>query len=83
MEELQQLASSVDENAIVWRGDPLLQTSAQGVKILGTPIGHEAFVKAQLVARRADHDVLLERILAVPDQPGCYCLIASARANFA
>ena len=76
VEELQQLASSVNENAIVWRGDPLWQTSAQGVKILGTPIGHEAFVKAQLMARRADHDVLL---VTHPCRSrsassfGCYC----------
>ena len=33
VEQLKQLASSVDENAIVWRGDPLLQTSApRGVR---------------------------------------------------
>ena len=86
VEELQQLASSVDENAIVWRGNPLLQTSVQGVKILGTPIGHEAFVKAQLMARRADHDVLLERIPAVPDLQAAWLLLsycASAKANFA
>ena len=58
VEELQHF--SVAENAIVWE-------SAQGVKILGTPIGHEVFVKAQLMARRTDHDVLLERIPADPD----------------
>ena len=55
--------------------DPLLQTSAQGVKNLGTPIGHEAFVKAQLVARRADHDVLLERIPAVPDLQAAWVIV--------
>ena len=86
VEELQQSASAVDKNAVVWRGDPLLQTSSQGFKILGTPIGHEAFVKAQLMARRADHDVLLERILAVPDLQAAWLLMsycASARVNFA
>ena len=58
---------SCGKAGILPSGDPFLQTSAQGVKILGTPIGHEAFVKAQLMALRADHDVLLERIPAVPD----------------
>ena len=62
VEELQQLSSSVDEDAVVWRGNPQLQTSRQGIKILGTPIGHEDFVRTQLMARRTDHDVLLERI---------------------
>ena len=64
--------SSVDENVIVWRGDPPLQTSAQGVKILGTLIGHEAFVKAHFMARRVDHDVLLERV-AFLQGPTSHC----------
>ena len=61
VEELQQLASSIDEEVVVWRGNPQLQSSRQGIKILGTPIGHEDFVRAQLTARRTDHDVLLDR----------------------
>ena len=44
---------SCGKAGILPSGDPLLQTSAQ--------------VKAQLMALRADHDVLLERIPAVPD----------------
>ena len=83
VEELQQLASSMDKNA----GAILfLQTSPQGVKIFGTPIGNDTLVKAQLMARRADHDVLLERILAVPDLQAAWLLLsycASVRANFA
>ena len=63
-----------------------MQTSPQGVKIFGTPIGNDTLVKAQLIARRADHDVLLERILAVPDLQAAWLLLsycASVRANFA
>ena len=85
VEELQQLASSVDEEAVVWRGNPLLQSSRQGIKILGTPIGHEDFVRAQLTARRTDHDVLLDRIPAIPDLQAAWLLLsycASVRANF-
>ena len=43
-------------------------------------------MKAQLMARRVDHDVLLERIPAVPDLQAAWLLLsycASARANFA
>ena len=43
-------------------------------------------MKAQLIARRAVHDVLLERILAVPDLQAAWLLLsycASVRANFA
>ena len=85
VEEFQQLASSVDEEAVVWRGNPQLQTSRQGIQILGTPIGHEDFVKTQLMARRTDHDVLLDRIPAIPDLQAAWLLLsygASARANF-
>ena len=56
-----------------------MQTLAQGVKILRTPIGHEAFVKAH-------HDVLPDRIPTVPDSEAAWLLLsycASARANFA
>ena len=31
------------------------QFSRQGIKIFGTPIGHEDFVRTQLTARRIDH----------------------------
>ena len=85
VEELQQLASWVDEDAVVWRGNPQLQTSRQGIKILGTPIGHEDFVRTQLTARRTDHDVLLDRIPAIPDLQAAWSLLsycASARAKF-
>ena len=81
--QVQQLASSVDEDAVVWRGNTQLQTSRQGIKILGTPIGHEDFVRTQLTARRTDHDVLLDRIPAIPDLQAPWLLLsycASARA---
>ena len=34
-------------SAIVWRGDPHLPPEEQGVKILGTPLGHPSYVRSQ------------------------------------
>ena len=43
----------VDPTATVWRGDPTLPVGLQGVKILGTPVGHEAFVVHKLAEKPA------------------------------
>ena len=45
---------------IMWRGDSLLT-------ILGTPLGHVEFVKAQLRVKAEEHGVLLNRVKAVSD----------------
>ena len=34
--------------AVVWRGDQGLPKSEQGMKVLGVPVGHKEFIKAQL-----------------------------------
>ena len=81
---LQQMASKEDPDAVVWRGDTFLPTSRQGLLILGTPVGHD-FVKEQLLIRREKHDVLLQRIPAVPHLQAAWLLLtffAAARANF-
>jgi len=68
--------------AEVWRSDAAAQD--RGVKVLGTPIGSAEFVRAHLVARAHDEQVLLERLTRLPD-PQCAWLVlmycASARAN--
>ena len=45
---LQQMAVDEDPDAVVWRGDTSLPTSRQGLLILGTPVGHDDFVREQL-----------------------------------
>ena len=40
IEVLQAVAGVNDPDAIVWRGDPTLHSEEQGVRILGTPLGH-------------------------------------------
>ena len=63
----------------VWRGSEV-PTHQQGVKILGTPLGHP---ELELVA--TDHLVLLDRIPGVPDVQAAWLLLlhcAQARANY-
>ena len=43
---LQTAVALVDESAVVWRGDHTLPISSQGVKILGSPVGHQGDVSA-------------------------------------
>ena len=43
---------------VVWRGDSALPPDQRGVTILGTPLGHLDFVKAQLRAKAEEHRIL-------------------------
>ena len=61
-------------------------TSAhQGIKVLGTPLGHPDFVARHLQAVAAEHQTLLDRIPRVKDLQCAWLLLlhcASARANY-
>ena len=50
---------------VVWRGDSALPPDQRGVTILGTPLGHLDFVKAQLRAKAEEHRILLNRVEAM------------------
>ena len=75
-EALTRAAQTVDPNAMVWRGDTQLAPQ-QGIVVLGSPVRHEAFIMAQLSAKREEHQVLLDRIPCVSDVQtalhGCCC----------
>ena len=74
-----------DKEAVVWRGDPSLPPSAQGVKVLGTPLGHEEIVRAQLRSSTAAQRVLMQRISSIPDLQEAWLLLlfcAGSRANY-
>ena len=63
----------------------MIPTAQQGVKVLGTPIGHPDFVAAQLEAVRREHKVLLDRIPSVSDVQCAWLFLvhcASARACY-
>ena len=68
-------ARQVDPDAIVWRGDPELPPSEQGVKVLGTPLGHLENVQAFLQKSTRTHRQLLERIPAIPDLQGAWLVL--------
>ena len=58
---LERIARTSVPDAQVWKGPGLL-TSEQGVRVLGTPLGHTNFVSAYLMKKLEEHDVLLARI---------------------
>ena len=60
-DELERTAQLTDPDARVWKGSGL-PTSEQGVRILGTPVGHPDFVQAFLRKVLEELDVLLSRI---------------------
>ncbi|OLP82880.1 hypothetical protein AK812_SmicGene36427 [Symbiodinium microadriaticum] len=65
-----------DSDAVVWTGDWSLRPDKQGLLVLGTPLGNDAFVQRQLELKRAEHDKLLTRIPAVEDLQAAWCLSA-------
>ena len=82
---LERRAQLVVERARVWRGGDEAGTAEQGIKILGTPLGHPDFVQNQLQHVREHHQTLLDRIPLVPDVQSCWALLlhcAAARASY-
>ena len=75
IEVLQAVARVNDPDAIVWRGDPALHSEAQGVRILGTPLGHPEFVRSQLAGLSETHDQLMEKVLSVQDLQCAWLLL--------
>ena len=81
----QAVARVHDPDAIVWRGDSTLRGVDQGVRILGTPLGHPDFVRSQLSALSESHDQLLEKVLTIQDLQCAWLLLlfcCGARANY-
>ena len=83
--ELTMRARILDPNAVVWRGDVDLDPSQRGLKVLGSPIGSDEFVRTQLRSMATKHATLLQRIPAVRDLQSAWLLLlfcAVPRANF-
>ena len=59
---LQRAAVLADPAAVVWPGSAALPSHRRGIKVLGTPLGHQDFVCAQLEMISAHHHTLLARI---------------------
>ena len=85
MEEITRAARVVKPDTVVWRGDPLLPFSQQGVKVLGIPIGHTEYVREFLERKTRQQEVLLQRIPSVNDTQAAFFLLTmcdATRANF-
>ena len=83
-DELERRARAIDPSAIVWRGSEV-PCHQQGLKVLGTPLGHPEFVRQFLEKVTTKHDLLLSRIPAVHDLQSAWLILlhcAAARANF-
>ena len=85
-EVLDRMARAADPSVTtsVWRGSDVPR-SQQGTKVLGTNLGHNAFVRAHLERTSGEHQTLLDRILMVSDLQSSWLLLvhsASARANY-
>ena len=84
-DELERTAAVADPTAVVWRGSEELPSCRRGIKILGTPLGHQDFVTAQLEMLTAEHQTLLCRIPLVQDVQAAWLLLvhcAAARAKY-
>ena len=81
---LQSIAVTFDPTAIVWRGSEL-PTHERGLKVLGTPVGHPDFVRANLEQRSRSHQPFLDRISLLEDTQSAWLLLvhcAAARGNY-
>ena len=63
---LERVAQMENPRAVVWRGSGI-PTEQQGIKVLGTPLGHDDFVAQHLRTVTRDHHCLLERIPLMQD----------------
>ena len=68
---LEQAARAVDPTPKVWRG------SHEGIIVLGTPVGHQEFVKQELLKTVAEHSKFLLKIPEVQDRAHgcCFCIV--------
>ena len=72
-------------DAQIWFGDHGAPASERGIRVLGTPLGSEAFVRAQLQAIGESHELLLSRIPAIQDLQSTWLLLlfcAATRATY-
>ena len=77
-EVVEDAARRDDPEAVVWKGNPELPLSQQGIKILGIPVGKKEFVEHT-------HAELLEKIPRVKDLQCAWSILlycGVSRANF-
>ena len=77
---LERIAQATDPTASVWKGSTL-PTHKQGIKVLGTPLGHPDFVRDQLRQVTDEHQTLLRRIPAVRDVQCSWFAVVALRIS--
>ena len=78
-------ARAINPRAEVWFGGFDRPPEKRGIRVLGTPLGVAEYVRSQLDATEAAHQLLLHRIPAVQDLQTAWLLLlfcASSRATF-
>ena len=68
-----------------WVGDLSRPPHQQGLVVLGSPLGSDAFTQAFLAEKRASQDTLLQRIPAVPHLQSTWLILllcGAPRANY-
>ena len=81
---LERMARETDWTARVWRGSEVPEDE-QGMKVLGTPLGHPQYVRRFLSQLSEKHNLLLRRIPRLDDVQSAWLLLAhcaAARANY-
>ena len=84
IDALEKEARRVQPEAVVWRGDPELLESKQGLTVLGVPVDHPSYILSQLEQKADEHEELLRRIPAIQDVQAAWLLLqycAVPRAN--
>ena len=66
---------ALNPEAVVWRGEHRSPVVQQGVVVLGSPVGHDEFIKAKLMSKVTEHQTLLERIPLVRDVQSAWLLL--------
>ena len=74
-EEPPNIADLAADSEPVWVGDWSLPPQRQRLKVLGSPLGHDAFVARQLNSKREEQDRLLQRIPALDSLQAAWLLL--------
>ena len=70
---LLRLAQLDDPEAQIWFGDLSVPPEERGIRVLGTPLGTDAFIQLHLQGIVDSHQLLLNRIPVVSDLQSCCC----------
>ena len=68
-------------HAVVWKSDPEMPLSQNGLRVLGGPIGHPLYIVDQLDSKSVEHELLFQRTTAVGPQARLVCCLFAQSAR--